>query len=568
MIRRLYLACVVVLIAMGGPLSRGAATGSVSGTVSDSAGVPQIGAVVQLLGSNMAVIASVYTNDSGRFTIPSVLPGHYAIKAMGTAFLPSLRENVRVRSGTVVNLTLNTLYEVMRWLPVEPRSGSAQEDDWAWTLRSASNRPLLRWLEDGPLLVVSDGTRSTPKLKARLMATGQDGTFGESGERISAALEETPSNSRELIARVDFAPGTDAGIESMLGFRQDLGYAGSVESLAAIAVHPELEASGTQDSSEGLAEAVLRSSETMNFGDEFVAEAGSEEVVTRFIGGSQKTVAATLPFASVGWRKGNSTIRYSLSTSLPGIRNSEDAESRMGLSKVSIRNGNLVIEHGLHQQIGWERRTNLSGIELQFYSDQIKNPVVEALGHFATEDSSASALVDRSNGLLRVAGADYSSVGVIATVERRLPGNHQIRFSYANGNALVQSAVPVSSPQFNSLAHAITATHSHRAQTYSLSLSGTLVGTNTRWRASYRWQPEDTVTRVAPFATNAAEPWLNLHLRQPVYLRQSGTNHLELLFDVRNLLAEGYNPVLLSDGSYFIFAQDQRSFRGGLAFTF
>ncbi len=141
--------------------------------------------------------------------------------------------------GTIVNLTLNTLYEVMQWLPAEPRSRSSQQDDWAWTLRSAANRPLLRWLEDGPLVVVSDGSGAAPKLKARLMATGQAGTFGESGERVSASVEDTPSNSRELLARVDFAPHSDGAMESMLGFRQDLGFAGSVQSVAAVALHPE-----------------------------------------------------------------------------------------------------------------------------------------------------------------------------------------------------------------------------------------------------------------------------------------------------------------------------------------
>ena len=145
-----------------------------------------------------------------------------------------------MRTGTIVNLTLNTLYEVMQWLPAEPRRGTSQKDDWAWTLRSAANRPLLRWLEDGPLVVVSDGTGAAPKLKARLMATGQAGTFGESGERFSATVEDTPSDSRELLARVDFAPDTDAGMESMLGFRQDLGFAGSVQSVAAVAIHPEI----------------------------------------------------------------------------------------------------------------------------------------------------------------------------------------------------------------------------------------------------------------------------------------------------------------------------------------
>jgi len=76
------------------------------------------------------------------------------------------------------------------------RAGGDQKDDWAWTLRSAANRPLLRWLEDGPLVVVSDGSGAAPKLKARLIATGQAGTFGEGGERYSASVEDTPANSR------------------------------------------------------------------------------------------------------------------------------------------------------------------------------------------------------------------------------------------------------------------------------------------------------------------------------------------------------------------------------------
>jgi len=46
----------------------------------------------------------------------------------------------------------------MQWLPSEPRGANADQDDWKWTLRSAANRPLLRWLEDGPLVVVSDGS--------------------------------------------------------------------------------------------------------------------------------------------------------------------------------------------------------------------------------------------------------------------------------------------------------------------------------------------------------------------------------------------------------------------------
>jgi hypothetical protein len=193
MMRSKHLAGFVVLIALGAAPVYGVPPASVSGVVRDSSGAPQIGTEVQLLRPDLSVVTSVYTNDEGRFLIASLLPGRYSIKAIGPSFLPALRENVRVHTGTIVNLTLNTLYEVIQWLPADPRAANSQKDDWAWTLRSAANRPLLRWLEDGPLVVVSDGTGSAPKLMARLMATGQEGSFGESGERITASVEETPA---------------------------------------------------------------------------------------------------------------------------------------------------------------------------------------------------------------------------------------------------------------------------------------------------------------------------------------------------------------------------------------
>jgi hypothetical protein len=157
-----------------------------------------------------------------------------------------------------------------------------------------------------------------------------------------------------------------------------------------------------------------------------------------------------------------------------------------------------------------------------------------------------------------------------ATVEHRLPGRNHARFSYANGDALVMSggSHSASSPSPVSLAQVLAGAHTRRAQTYSLSLSGTLDGTGTRWRASYRWQPEDTVSQVAPFAVDAAEPYLNMHFRQAIHLRCNGSGGLEAGLDVRNLLAQGYRPYLLSDGSLLIFAQDQRSFSAGLAFNF
>ena len=79
-----------------------------------------------------------------------------------------------------------------------------------------------------------------------------------------------------------------------------------------------------------------------------------------------------------------------MTTFLPGARAAEDTEARAWLPEVSMRNGALALEHGLHQEIGWERRTDASGMAVLVYADTIENPVVEARGHFAAGESVAA----------------------------------------------------------------------------------------------------------------------------------------------------------------------------------
>ena len=87
-VRRLQFVVFAALIAVSAVPLLGAAPGTVSGSVRDSAGVPQIGAEVQLLRPDLTLVSSVYTDSSGHFLISSVLPGRYAVKAMGAWFLP------------------------------------------------------------------------------------------------------------------------------------------------------------------------------------------------------------------------------------------------------------------------------------------------------------------------------------------------------------------------------------------------------------------------------------------------------------------------------------------------
>jgi hypothetical protein len=545
------------------------ASGSVTGVVRDSTGIPQIGIAVELLRADATLADRVFTDRKGNYSIASVLPGQYALKAVGGSFIPTLKQNLRIHANTVVNLTMNSLYELMQFVP-QQRVRSRADDDWAWTLRSAESRPLLRWQEDGSPILVWDGSAETrrvslSKRKMRVLASAGGRRFGAGAQQVAMAMQQDVSPRHRVAMSAEATPGSSGVMDAMVGFRQEMANSGlgssSVQTLAAVMVDPEAGAGGQQ----GLETAALRTWESLQLVNDLEAEAGSDQVLARVGDGSE--VMAALPFVSLTLHHGQSAMEYRLATA----RNAdpEASESLPGpwLPILSERDGELVLEHGLHQELGWSTSAGPAEMQLVVYGDSIENPMIEASGRLsAGEDAGQWMLVDGASRLLRAAGPNYSTAGMLASVESRLPGHTRIKLSYASGDALVMQA----SAKPMDVAAILLGAHARRAQMYSVVLSGTADGIGTRWRASYRWQPESTVTEVAPFAVDASEPYLNVSIRQPIRLcgQGQGPGGMEVQVDLRNLLAEGYQPFLTEDGSHLYFAQAQRSVRGGLAFTF
>jgi hypothetical protein len=546
-------------------------SGSVAGVVSDAAGTPQIGIAVELLRADSTLVARAFTDRKGSYSFALVLPGQYALKAVGGSFLPTLKQNLRVRVNTVVNLTLNSLYDVMQWAPQPRRTRAQGDDDWAWTLRSAESRPLLRWQEDGSPIVVWDGSAETRRgssasRKTRVLASGGSGQFGSSAERVSVTTRDDHSARRRMAMSADVAPDTAGLMDAMLGFRQEMTNSGlgssSVQTLVAVMADPEVGAGGQQ----GLQAASMRTWESLQLLDSLEAEAGSDQVLARVGNGGE--VFAALPFAKLTVHHGPSALEYRVATARSADAEADEAMPGAWLPVLSERDGELVLEHGLHQELGWSTSAGPAEMQLVIFGDNVENPMIEGSGRLsADEEAEQWVLLDRASGLLRAAGPNYSTTGMLASVESRLPGHNRVKLSYASGDALVMQT----SAKAEDVGAILQGAHARRAQMYSLALSGTVDGTGTRWRASYRWQPEATVTEVAPFAVDASEPYLNIYIRQPiriVHLNREGPGGLEAQVDLRNLLAEGYQPFLTSDGSHLYFAQAQRCIRGGLAFTF
>ena len=109
-----------------------------------------------------------------------------------------------------------------------------------------------------------------------------------------------------------------------------------------------------------------------------------------------------------------------------------------------------------------------------------------------------------------------------------------------------------------------------RRQALAAKLSGTLPRSHTRWIASYRWVNGPALTPVDMFnaSPGQSDPFLNLFLRQPIPSLGLLSGHLEALIDVRNLLAQGYVPVMGQDGQTVYLVQSARSVRGGVTINF
>ncbi len=550
----------VVLCAAASPTSAQTGNG-LSGLVRDSRGTPQAGAMVELLRPDFSVASEVFTDEHGRYRIESVLPGIYEVKASGALFLPTLRENLRVIGGTklVVNLTLNTLYEAFRWLPATPRPADEPKDDWTWTLRLSANRPLLRLLQDGPLVVVTNGDGSAPALKARVTVRGGESGFGDGGVHNDFEMERAPDDGRAMIFRADLSQAQDPALNAMAGYEQQLAPGRTFRTVAALEARPDITGGPM---SQGLQAIEMRSGETMNFGGAVQVEFGDETEAIHL----GDTLLANHPFAKVTIRHGGAFVSYRVSTA-PGIQQVDDLDRQSTVEpRLAERDGRLELEQGVHQEIAAGKSEGALHVKIAAWHERVEHPVVNGGGAISAADwAGGNLLYDESSDLLRASGETFTGNGMLSEVERRVNGSTWISFDVAIGDALeMNGAIPGT----QSLDQTLDGMKAHEVPMYGTKVHGKLSETGTQWQASYRWQSARTVTPVDAFATGIPDAYLSLLLRQPLHYRRMIPSGVEALVDVRNLLAEGYRPFVSGDGSTLYFAEAARCVQGGLSFTF
>jgi hypothetical protein len=159
-------------------------------------------------------------------------------------------------------------------------------------------------------------------------------------------------------------------------------------------------------------------------------------------------------------------------------------------------------------------------------------------------------------------GGDLSTRGIRAVVERKIDDNISATIAYAYGGVVDADRTHL---DWNSSAFQVVNRHALTAK-----LFGDVPRCKTHWVASYKWTSGEALTPVDLFnvSPGQADPYLNIFIRQPLPSGFILPGKIEAVLDLRNLLAQGYVPVLAPDGQWIYLVQSARSVRGGLSFTF
>jgi hypothetical protein len=554
----------VTMLGLALPVWSAQDPGTISGYVRNASGVPQMGAVVEVLGT--AILGpKVFTDDRGFYSLKGLTPGSYSLRVSAPSFLPALREKIGLRPGSklMVNVTLTTLFEAFQ---LGPLRGPGDDDDWKWTLRSVANRPVLRVLPDGTTAVVQTAeTAGSRDLKGTLvfMAGSASQGFGSSSDMSTGFSVEhslMSSGTLSLHGNVGYGEGLPAAVIRTSytnrfngGFEPTIGF--TIRRLNSPDVN-NLRGASLQALS-------LTTSDRMTLGDVLELKFGSELQTIQFMG----RVNAFKPFGSVDLHlTPNTVVEYQYASSIPNTRMEKGFDSApMDLTetgpRMSITRFAPAVERGYHQEVSVSQRVGKNKMQAALYSDRVADPVLTGVGDLTAE--TGEVLPDVYSGTFSYQGNPLETHGLRLVLQRKLLSDLTATLDYAYGGTL-----DLTRPDIQ-LQDAREWMRTERRHAVAAKFSGTVPHAKTRWIASYRWTSGSALTPVDLFNTSAgqADPYLNVFVRQPIPASFL-SGHVEVLVDLRNLLAQGYVPVMGRDGRTVYLVQSARAVRGGVAFTF
>jgi len=588
---------VVGIACLAVPVSRAAGplklSGAITGLVSDSGGIRQMGATVLLLNRQDRVYEKVLTDERGEFKFLGLFPDLYSVRVTLAAFVPALKKNILVQPGmrSVLNVNLNTLFSSIQLAYPPLENGSLMSDEWKWVLRSASaTRPVLRFTGDAlaqaPVrstrAAVFTDTRGIVKLSAGdgPLVTGV-GNEADLGTAFALATSLYGNNLLEVSGNLGY--GSQTGVPTA-AFRTSYSRnGGGVLSGPQVSVTMrQLFVPGRLGSTVTGSDSALPMLRSMSASfddrtqltDDLSLQCGITLNSVSFL----NHLNYLSPYARLSYSLGDGAeveFAYTSGDARPDLAGSaaQDADLQRDLNtlglfpRISMRAARPKIQRGEEYELAYDRKAGSRTYHLSAYRESVANAALSMVAP-AGMYTSGDILPDLFTGSSIFNAGDYRTVGYTAAVTQNLGEHLSATVIYGSVGALTAENREIVSNSPDELRSMIHAGRKHAATTRITATSpwtGTHLIASYQWTGYQRWALPGHLYSTQAFRPT---PGLNLYIRQPIPTLGILPWRVEATADLRNMLAQGYLPLGTSDGQRVLLVETPRSFRGGFSFIF
>lgn len=549
------------------------ASGRLTGVVRDTAGVPQMGASVEVVPEATGALSSrgFLTNTQGIFNGEKLSPGLYTIRVTLAGFLPTLQQHVRInpRLTTMVRVELESIFASLDQLRRSPINTSAEPDDWKWVLRSATGmRPILQWNEGGSVAQVA-GNSEPRDFRPRARVEFTDGARRPGSV---SNLASSPSTA--------FAYDQKLGGPSRLILAGQMSYEGEAPAGGIATVWLPTGSIGAgphtalvlREAKTGPGDPVFRGVRMDQGGatalnDNLVLRYGAEYILVG-LGSAVSSLRPRMELDARITENWHASLIYGSLPGAPGLLDGSANESASALASalneldafpaLLWRQGRPVLQSGRHEEIAVERKTGAHGkLQLAAFHDDNRHVAIFGQGRNLP---TADFFQDYFSGAFAYDGGSSGGWGGRVAFKEQLDGDVvELTAVYAFAGALAPGG-----PETGSLRDSLRTAEQH---SLGANVGVKLPRSGTKLRAGYKWISGPVVSRVDPYGESMyqMDPFLHFSVRQP--LPKFGPGRWEAIADYNNLFQQGYVTLDGRDGKA-VLVPAFRTFRGGVSLQF
>ncbi|MBC7924912.1 MAG: TonB-dependent receptor, partial [Bryobacteraceae bacterium] len=514
--------------------------GVVLGSVHDSTGIPQMGAVVRLYNRNDRLVERSLTNANGNFTFASLVPDIYSVRVSVASFVPAIRHNILVQPGmeSVLAINLATVLSSVEVFYSSRKPGTLMSEDWKWILRSSmTSRPVMRVL---PGIDISDPNQGSQTVTAVFsdtrgvikVSSGESlSPFTSSGNQpdlgTTFALATSVFGQNQLQFAGNFGYGLNSDVPAA-GFRTSFGRTDSTGPEVKLTVQQVGipgrggligNQTGTGPALRTMSVTVL---ERMELVDGLELDYGASLDSVTYLA----RLNYISPFARLTWRLGPGSLDLGYSSGAPPVDllNAREVDGSLQsdiaavslLPRVSLRDGQAQVQRSENMEVGYRLRTGSRTYSIGAYHEFIRNAslTMSAPGDFAF--SGAGDLLPELSSRSSVFNiGNYARTGYTASVVQSFGESFSVALAAGRGGVLTTRGQVLETNDADELRTKIVRSQRQWARGIITAVAPVI---GTRVTASYEWSDARALTPGHVYLTQKIYPetGLNIRIRQPV----------------------------------------------------